>query len=71
MRPAGLHARDQLSLGDVLLFKDLLEWEGNHALEGQHFHLGKDAFPGEEFAEVAATVGVLRCFCFDATGVSQ
>ncbi len=42
----------------------LLELEGNHALEGQHFHLGKDAPSREEFAEVAAAVGVLRCFCF-------
>ena len=24
----------------------------------------KDAFPGEEIAEVTAAVGVLRCFCF-------
>jgi hypothetical protein len=40
------------------------ELEGYHALESQHFHLGKDAFPGEEIAEVAATVGVLRCFWF-------
>jgi hypothetical protein len=30
--------------------------ERNHPLEGQHFHLGKDAFPGEEFAEVTATM---------------
>ena len=58
------HARGQLGLGDVLLLEDLLELEGDHALERQHFHLGKDAFPGEEFAEVAAPVGVLRCFCF-------
>ena len=48
----------------MFLFEDLLELEGNHALEGQHFHLGKDALPGEEIAEIAATVGVLRCFCF-------
>ena len=40
----------------MFLLKDLLELEGNYALEGQHFHLGKDAFPGEEIAEVTATV---------------
>ena len=54
----------RLGLGDVFLLKDLLELEGNHALEGLRFHFGKDIFTGEEIAEVAATVGVLRCFCF-------
>ena len=48
----------------MLLLEDLLELVRNHALEGQHFHIGKDAFPGEEIAEVATAVRVLRCFCF-------
>jgi hypothetical protein len=38
--------------------------EGNHALEGLHFLLGKEALTGEEIAEVAAPVGVWGCFCF-------
>jgi hypothetical protein len=48
----------------VLLLEDLLELERNHALEGDHFNLGQDAFSGEEIAEVTASMGVLRCFCF-------
>ncbi len=62
--PTSFHARGQFGLGDVLLLKNLLELERNHALEGQHFHVGKDAFPGEEIAEVTATVGILICFGF-------
>jgi hypothetical protein len=34
--------------------------EGDHALEGRHFHFGKDAFPCEETPEVAATVGLME-----------
>jgi hypothetical protein len=38
--PTGFHARGQFGLGDVFLLKNLLVLKGNHALEGQHFHLG-------------------------------
>ncbi len=62
--PAGFHAGDQFGLGQVLLPVDLLELDGHHPFERQHLHLGQDAFPGQEIAEVAATVGVLRCFWF-------
>ena len=60
--------KEPVHFSGVVQLKNLLELEGNHALEGQHCHLGKDAFPGEEIAEVTATVSVLRCFCFHRLG---
>jgi hypothetical protein len=58
--PTGFRARGQFGIGDGFLPKDLLELKGNHALERQNFHLGENAFGGEEFAEVTAIVGILK-----------
>lgn len=61
---AGFHAGGELGLGDVFRLEDLLELNGDSALQREYFHCRKESFFSEKIAEVASAVGVLGGFCF-------